>query len=429
MLGHISVLEQYLHAYQSAFSQEEDPRGIVSDLLVILRNYSLWEQEIHALAERHSPLSDLLTKSAEIIHNPILIFDLEGNLLGQSNLEKATSYSIFSHIAKHGVMPAYALTYRYINQLGQYSQDLTDTPQLNRPEDGTEPECLSLYLSIDNERIGYCLLAILDPQEMELDRQFLSFLKPYFLQAAEFTDAASPTRSNQSIVTDLLSGAESSRDAIHKFLKNTGIGSPFQLLEIQSNSVVNYSQRSMVVRDLNNLSMPLFSMDYENRVLVLTGAAQTEQLVQCISQSIQSQSSHFTVGISMPFSSMESLSAAHLQSVFAIEESGCRDGFFYCQDFAFNYLLRILDREALTRKLLHPAVGILTQYDLEYGTELLKTLHVYLRNSMNQIHTANELYIHRNTLKYRLARIVELTGIDLSDGEDTLYLSLSLQFV
>ena len=92
-------------------------------------------------------------------------------------------------------------------------------------------------------------------------------------------------------------------------------------------------------------------------------------------------------------------------------------------------MLRILDREALTRKLLHPAVGILTQYDLEYGTELLKTLHVYLRNSMNQIHTANALYIHRNTLKYRLARIVELTGIDLSDGEDTLYLSLSLQFV
>jgi hypothetical protein len=73
MNGNISVLEQYLRTYRSALAQEEDPKTIISDLLVILRNYSLWEQELRTMAETHAPLSAILAKSAEIVHNPILI--------------------------------------------------------------------------------------------------------------------------------------------------------------------------------------------------------------------------------------------------------------------------------------------------------------------------------------------------------------------
>ena len=427
MIGNISVLEQYLHTYQSALSQEEDPKGIISDLLLILRNYSLWEQEIRGLADLHAPLSAILKKSAEIIHNPILVFDLEGNLLGQSNLEKAIHYPTFAYVWKYGKMSSHSLTIRYVNRMGQYRPDLTNSPQLTHPEDNTETECLSMYFSLDGERVGYCLMVIQDAQELELDQQFLTFLKPYFLQAEEFTDVSSPARSNQSIVTDLLSGAGGSQEAIRKFLKNTGICAPFQLLEIHSNGIVNYTQRSMMVRDLKEINIPLFAMEHDKRVLILTEACKIKQLVQRISETIHTKTSHLTIGISMPFSSMETLSAAHLQAVFAIEKAGHKDGFFFCRDFAFNYLLRILDREELTRSLLHPAVDILNQYDQENGTDLLKTLRVYMQQSMNQIHTANALFIHRNTLKYRLARIEELTDIDLSDADEKLYLSLSLR--
>lgn len=427
MIGNISVLEQYLKTYQSALSQEEDPKGIISDLLLILRNYSLWEQELRSLSELHAPLSALLEKSAEIVHNPILIFDMEGNLLGQSNLEKAIQFPTFAYVMEHGKMSSKALTVRYVNKTGQYSPDLTNSPQLTRREDGSEESCLSMYFSIDGERVGYCLLVILDSQELELDQQFLTFLKPYFLQAEEFTDVASPARSNQSIVTDLLTGAGGSQEAIRKFLKNTGICPPLQLLEVHSNGIVNYTQRSMMVRDLKELDIPLFAMQYDKRVLILTEAARTKQLVQRLSDTIHTQPSHLTIGISMPFSAMDTLAAAHLQSVFAIEESGYEDGFFYCRDFAFSYLLRILEREELTRSLLHPAVEILHQYDQENGSELLKTLRVYMQESMNQIHTSDALFVHRNTLKYRLARIQELTDIDLTDADEKLYLSLSLR--
>jgi sugar diacid utilization regulator len=284
-----------------------------------------------------------------------------------------------------------------------------------------------MYFSIDGERVGYCLLVLLDLQELELDQQFLTYLKPYFLQAEEFVDVASPARSNQSIVTDLLSGAGGSPEAIRKFLKSTDLGSPFQLLEIHSNGIVNYTQRSMLVRDLKELDIPLFAMEYDKRVLILTEAAHIRQLAQRISETINTGTGHLSIGISMPFSSLEKLCAAHLQSVFAIEETGYQDGFFYCRDFAFNYLLRILQWEELTKNLLHPAVEILSRYDQKNGSDLLSTLRVYMEQGMNQIHTANALFIHRNTLKYRLAKISELTDIDLSDPDEKLYLSLSLR--
>ncbi len=41
--------------------------------------------------------------------------------------------------------------------------------------------------------------------------------------------------------------------------------------------------------------------------------------------------------------------------------------------------------------------------------------------------TATELGIHRQTLYYRLARIQQLTGLDLNDGEDRLLLHMALK--
>jgi DNA-binding PucR family transcriptional regulator len=44
---------------------------------------------------------------------------------------------------------------------------------------------------------------------------------------------------------------------------------------------------------------------------------------------------------------------------------------------------------------------------------------------MSKAHAARNLYIHRNTMAYRMDRILEITGLDLVDGETCLRLFLS----
>jgi purine catabolism regulator len=59
--------------------------------------------------------------------------------------------------------------------------------------------------------------------------------------------------------------------------------------------------------------------------------------------------------------------------------------------------------------------------------ELLKTLRVYLRARGNKASCAKELFVHLNTVKYRLARIAALTGRDLEDAQALLDLHVALE--
>ncbi|MDQ0728296.1 PucR family transcriptional regulator [Microbacterium sp. W4I20] len=61
------------------------------------------------------------------------------------------------------------------------------------------------------------------------------------------------------------------------------------------------------------------------------------------------------------------------------------------------------------------------------GTEYASTVLTYLENHQDVIRAAGALFIHPNTLRYRLARIAELFGIDFDQADDTLLLWLTLR--
>jgi len=58
-------------------------------------------------------------------------------------------------------------------------------------------------------------------------------------------------------------------------------------------------------------------------------------------------------------------------------------------------------------------LGKLAEYDKRNGTELITTFYRYLETGGSLIETANRLYIHRNSVKYRMDRIKEIAGIDI----------------
>lgn len=123
------------------------------------------------------------------------------------------------------------------------------------------------------------------------------------------------------------------------------------------------------------------------------------------------------IGISNPFADL-----LELKKRFKQAKTACTIGtklhnerkIYYYDDYQFYDLLLALPDSGIIKEYIHPALMQLKRYDEENGTELFSTLYTYVSHGCNNKETAAALFLHRNTLTYRIARISELTGLDLT---------------
>jgi PucR family transcriptional regulator, purine catabolism regulatory protein len=94
---------------------------------------------------------------------------------------------------------------------------------------------------------------------------------------------------------------------------------------------------------------------------------------------------------------------------------------------AYRLLLSSMtDNPAELRSFHDETVAPLLAYDEQYETELVRTLETFLDENGNVAQTAQRLFTHRHTIRYRLERVKELTDLDVSstDGRERLGLGL-----
>ena len=93
----------------------------------------------------------------------------------------------------------------------------------------------------------------------------------------------------------------------------------------------------------------------------------------------------------------------------------------------YKYLLRVpLDGDVRDRQ--RDALRKLGEYDRQRQAQLTRTLEEFLRQRGNISATAQALYVHPNTLRQRLRRIEELTGISIK-GDDWLMIEIALKLI
>ena len=87
----------------------------------------------------------------------------------------------------------------------------------------------------------------------------------------------------------------------------------------------------------------------------------------------------------------------------------------------YKVLFNVKDREEL-EDFRNEVLFTLLEYDQKHGAELVNTLSVFLEENDNFIRVSEKLYIHRNTLKYRLQKISEISGRNLTNPKDRMLL-------
>ena len=94
---------------------------------------------------------------------------------------------------------------------------------------------------------------------------------------------------------------------------------------------------------------------------------------------------------------------------------------------AYRLLLPAMSEDpAELQRFYAETVEPLVAYDEQYETDLVQTLETYLDCDGNVAGTAQRLYTHRHTVRYRLERVRDLTGLDVAstDGREKLGLGL-----
>lgn len=97
-------------------------------------------------------------------------------------------------------------------------------------------------------------------------------------------------------------------------------------------------------------------------------------------------------------------------------------GFIAYADLGVDRILALDGNADEVERLINDWLGDLLTYDDGQGTDLVPTLATYLDHGGKYDETARALSIHRNTLRYRLSRITEISGHDLADVETKLNL-------
>lgn len=162
---------------------------------------------------------------------------------------------------------------------------------------------------------------------------------------------------------------------------------------------------------IRDFSQELIPIPFSNsRMLVFSNSIDAEELALALSEALTSnlyQMADSVYSAGYPFDPTD-LAIAELNQLLDLKLIYERTG-SALQDFnLFNY--RLLT--ALPLKF-REELALMSQTKLKkLSPELSLTLKVFTRNSLSPGKTAKDLFIHRNTLKYRLDRIYQLTGID-----------------
>lgn len=168
-------------------------------------------------------------------------------------------------------------------------------------------------------------------------------------------------------------------------------------------------------------------------VLLVQATEDVQQVAESMLEHLRNgkngQQAHLRIAISMAQQGVGSISGAHKQCLDALhiaQRLDQRQPIIRFRDLGYLHALYHAGAASLQG---NPYVPLLHRLHAETQADLLNTLEAYLDAGGNGVQTAEHLHIHRSTLNYRLARIVQICEVDLADPLTRTNLQVALKLI
>lgn len=135
------------------------------------------------------------------------------------------------------------------------------------------------------------------------------------------------------------------------------------------------------------------------------------------------------LGISKECGSLRYIPDAYSESVYSynIGEIKSKNKIYFYDDFIAYHMMSNISDNTVVKKIYRNIINKIKRESEENSDELIKTLSFLCRNDFNMKKTAEELFIHRNTLYKRVEKIKKITGYDINDSETKLIFKMIIK--
>lgn len=398
----VAVSNARLHAKECATSAElADTNAALADTVSSLQR----SMQIHERLTRVAVSGDGQQGIADALHKltgmPVAVEDRYGNLTAWAGSGQPDPYPKESFATREQLM-------RRLMRAGKPVRDGHRLIMLASPR----PDVLGV-------------LALIDPQRRADGADLVALEHGTTVLAMELARlrgiADTELRLRRDLVHDLLTGTDTESAHARADALDYDLRRPHRvvLVEGKGRSRGPDSLLNAVRRALRSAELDALDETRSGSVVVVTaGKTNWERLRRDVLSNLGGGQCQIGVGgvrvnpTDLPGSLREARLALRLQKTLLPGDTVCE----YSKLGVFRILATVPNLDEL-EGFVREWLGSLLDYDNLRGSELVHTLTQYLEHGGNYDATAAELSVHRSTLKYRLQRIRELTGLELNDPD------------
>ena len=379
-------------------------------------------------------VTELLTVGFELLQNPLILTDQTQKIM-EGTSEDLVSSPQYRYILNSEYLPTGHPEHRIANPDG--TQGVSQFYDPGDPD--TElPAVICNPLTVGNQALGYLHVLEFNREFDEEDRQVIQLLANLLaLEIYQHPEARRRSQEQQAIqlFRDILDNVAGSAEQIMSRQRdiNLRLGQFLYVMSVFPKTMdfsahINFHELS---QSIAWMFPGCYSFLFKEGIFVLLNCKEEildmEEYLEPLTPLLEQHK--LMVGISNPFSVIHQLrgygfqarKAIHLGSVIHKEKS-----VYKFSDYVITYIAEMSLKNNAVETLCPPELIRLVMHDQDSGNNLLETLKVYLKCGRSKTATAKEMFLHVNTVKYRLGQIQNIMKIDLTD--ETVALRLMLAF-
>lgn len=393
--------------------------------------------ELLNMVKATANLQKIMDYAALVLSNPVLLVDVSFVYVASAGAKSFPEQANWQHTLDTGVMPSDYLQRIMHSEIPYLDSECTDNEIIiGEPDDENKYRTYSIRTTSNRNLLGYFKIlaanrdvTTFDIKALSLINEYIglvygesmrrkdysnsmaeSFLSSVLLRKVDSSKAIEGLKDvfslklyhNLQVILVDLTGSLSKEDTPYYILKKLrGLFLNHIVVLVNSNIVILYDSQDDVGLSSGLLFNQFKTMLKENG---------------CVAY------------FSFIFSSLDEVYRYYEQALFCKkykQMTGNSEIVTFYKDVYEYQMIASIDSQVDIRSIIHPALRKLYNIDKKNGSNLVQTLIAYVNNHLSLTATSKEMFVHYNTLKHRIQKIVEYTDFDESNSNEIFRIMLS----